>query len=1137
MLDSFRNVTFLSDFLKKHSCAGIALAGLTCLAFIPCVHADLLPDAVWSAPDIDDTYAVDWGDWDGDGDLDLAVGNVLWPNQVFRNDGGSLTEVWTSPGSELTYGIAWGDWDGDGDLDLAAGNFAGPNMVYETDGGTLKIGAGFGWSSIEEDATYSVAWADWNNDGDLDLAVGNWLEENRIYDNNAGTLSLTWSSTGQTNKTRGVVWGDWNNDGLPDLAAGNWGQLNHVWENLGGGVLAIVWSSTGQTDNTSGVSWGDWNGDGNLDLAASNWNQINRVYENDGLGLSDSLALVWSSVESEHSNSVAWGDWDGDGDLDLAVGNNYSEPDHVYENDGLGNPDSLTLAWDSAEGDETYSVVWGDWDEDGDLDLAAGNDIFYNRVYENNGNDLAPAWSSTGFSGSTFGVAWGDWNGDGDLDLATANLSGNNRVFDSAGGNLVAAWSDDMGNWTLDVAWGDWNGDGIVDLAVANSDTSNRVYQNDGLGGPTSLMPVWSDADMESSQSIAWGDWNGDGDLDLAVGNAGEPNRVYENTGITFSKVWASAEAETTQSVAWGDVDGDGDLDLAVGNDGQANHVYLNEGGTLQLTACLGWTSIEVEPTQSVAWGDWDGDGDLDLAVGNANLENRVYENTNGDLVSAWVSDEADWTYSVAWGDWDGDGDLDLAAGNDDDPNRVYENTGGNLGPVWSHTSSYFTQDVAWGDWNGDGDIDLAMGNWGQLNRIFANSRVMNPGGLPETPAHPVTLYRPDGIDTAFFHSTPQILSGTILIPYTLVDEQGDKVWEIITEYSPNGGGQWFPATEGIGGDGTTDLAASPAGTAHTFSWDAATDEVDSDNVVFRISARWQAPDHVALPVQRPILPADTPPFRVDNGLVNPTAVVTPGGPTAFCDGGNVDLAASSATGTPPFSFLWAPGGETAQTINVTATGKYSVKITDANGGKDVSAPECVTVFEIPAVTISESPCTCLASRTLTAVVVGGQSPYDYLWSPGGETTSPIVVSQGSGPYDVMVTDVNTCFSTSAPIVAGGCPLVVDEVSGPFAPPLLVVDDSAMQVDVEDFSPCGATHYVVYESPIGAWYGTPSRSICLVEVPGASAGMVRLDYEIADDSWIVVSGASLGGETGVGADSAGVERDTDLNWPPSGPCP
>jgi hypothetical protein len=175
-----------------------------------------------------------------------------------------------------------------------------------------------------------------------------------------------------------------------------------------------------------------------------------------------------------------------------------------------------------------------------------------------------------------------------------------------------------------------------------------------------SLTLAWSSPETDDTASVAWGDWDGDGDLDLAVGNLGQPNQVYTNTGENLVLAWSSPETDTTTSIAWGDWDGDGDPDLAVGSLGQPNRVYTNTGGSL----ALAWSSAEVDDTESIAWGNWDEGDDLDLAVGNLGQPNRVYANTGGDMALAWSSPEMDNTTSVAWGDWDGDGDLDLAVGN-----------------------------------------------------------------------------------------------------------------------------------------------------------------------------------------------------------------------------------------------------------------------------------------------------------------------------------------------------------------------------------------------------------------------------------------------------------------------------------------
>jgi hypothetical protein len=631
-------------------------------------------------------------------------------------------------------------------------------------------------------------------------------------------------------------------------------------------------------------------GYGDPDLAVGNWDEPNRLYRNDDGALTASA--IWSSGETENTYSVAWGDYDGDGDLDLVAGNQddfSGQSNRLYRN----NDGALTASavWSSAEADRTNSVAWGDYDGDGDLDLAVGNWNQPNRLYRNDSGMLmaSAVWSSVE-AGYTNDIAWGDYDGDADLDLAVGNSSFGQPtlLYRNDGGVLTesAVWSSVEAENTESVAWGDVDGDGDLDLAVGNRGQANRLYCNDG--GTLTALAVWSSVEADHTYNVAWGDYDGDGDLDLAAGNFDEPNRLYLNDSgaLTANAVWSSVEASYTTSVAWGDYDGDGDLDLSVGNHyysgGKPTRLYRNDGG--ELTASAVWSSNEAGYTTSVAWGDYDGDGDLDLMVGNSDEQpNWLYRNDGGELTASavWSSVEAENTESVAWGDVDGDGDLDLTVGNCNQPNRLYRNDGGELmaRAVWSSVEAACTTSIAWGDYDSDGDLDLAVGNSSQPTQLYCNLR-HGSVSLMDNPPY-VTIPRPGPTDDADFFSTPHIIqAASIPITYSLFDPEGDVVPKIFPEFSPNGGGQWFPATSSPGGDGMTNLLASPDGTSHTFVWHAEADLIKSDNVVFRIRAQ---PNYTHSPILWPAQDGKSPSFRMaaswyirvvdDNG--NPVAGTT----------------------------------------------------------------------------------------------------------------------------------------------------------------------------------------------------------------------------------------------------------------------
>ncbi|MCX6291204.1 MAG: T9SS type A sorting domain-containing protein [Bacteroidetes bacterium] len=151
----------------------------------------------------------------------------------------------------------------------------------------------------------------------------------------------------------------------------------------------------------------------------------------------------------------------------------------------------------------------------------------------------------------------------------------------------------------------------------------------------------------------------------------------------------------------------------------------------------------------------------------------------------------------------------------------------------------------------------------------------------------------------------------------------------------------------------------------------------------------------------------------------NPVATISPNGATTFCQGGSVTLTASAGS-----SYLWSPGGATSQSIIVSSSGSYTVKVTNASGCFATSAATTVTVNAsgVPTITAGGSTSICQGN----SVTLTSSAGSTYLWSPGGQTTQSISVST-AGSYTVAVT--GTCPGTSAATVVTVNPLPSPTIS------------------------------------------------------------------------------------------------------------
>ncbi|MEG4328645.1 FG-GAP-like repeat-containing protein, partial [Microcoleus sp. herbarium5] len=399
----------------------------------------------------------DWGDYSGDGKLDfIAAGGF----QLLSNPGSNLsftgTSLYRNTGStftadsgyslELADAASWGDYDNDGQLNFALQINALLSQKYPSPQppNLLKI---YGPTALNSEQTSptgsSQSWADYNNDGKLDLL--NATQQSITNENADGTFStlenasLLYRNTGKsdivltvdiTTQLPGVLngsaaWGDYNKDGKPDiLLTGDSvsGKIAKVFGNTGSGFSEDTTAALPGVSNGS-AAWGDYDNDGDLDILLagnSDSGNITKVYRNTGSGFSEDTTAALPG-----GSSAAWGDYDNDGKFDILLDSK------VYRNTGSGFSEDTSAG---VIGDGQGS--WGDYDSDGKLDILLGNQVYRSNTANANTRPTAP----TGLSAEPSGLeVTFNWNKATDAQTPADGLSYNLRVGTTPGGKDILA--------------------------------------------------------------------------------------------------------------------------------------------------------------------------------------------------------------------------------------------------------------------------------------------------------------------------------------------------------------------------------------------------------------------------------------------------------------------------------------------------------------------------------------------------------------------------------------------------------------------------------------------------------------------------------------------------------------------------
>ena len=615
--------------------------------------------------------------------------------------------------SEAPATVAFADFNGDSKTDMAVGNFGfGTVSIYLGNGS-----GGFGPQQTFPSAfgAQSIAVGDFNNDGKLDLAVADWFNHQVALslgagDGTFGAPSRFAIGLGPSQ----IAAADFNGDNKLDLASANFFD-NAVAVFLGdgtGGFVPATGSPFSAVTGPRSVRIVDFNADNKMDVAVAGDAGVRVFLGNGSGGLTPTGGTI---VAGQSPNFVDTGDFNGDSKLDMAISNNSSSNVSIFFGDGAGN---FTLSGSVALGPAPRSIIVGDLNGDTKPDIASANFDGNTVSVLLNDNGVLKPFKNFPVATNPRALALTDLNGDGKRDLAVTNYGSYTVSILMGAGNgdfSGPAIIPVFANPAHSLAVGDINADGRVDIAAGANGRTSILLAN-GSGGFTRS----ADIGFGPAMFVAMLDLNGDGKLDVLSVEGPSFGTLTSMLGFgdgTFAPRKFYTVGESPISIATGDFNGDGKIDAATANYASGLAVLLGDGfggfgppTTISVTA----------QTPFVAAGDFNNDGNVDLVAtrfffGNVALllgnGKGTFTPATGSPFNAGADPQA-----IAVGDFNGDGDADLAITNQPDPigSKVAILLGNGAGSFSAPTTFPVGAEpvsVAAGDYNADGKPDLAVAN------------------------------------------------------------------------------------------------------------------------------------------------------------------------------------------------------------------------------------------------------------------------------------------------------------------------------------------------------------------------------------------------------------------------------------------